>query len=174
MNGYQEREMLTVQRVARFMCRRTNVGRRITRHDLARAVSTEELPISAARITALIPKIEIAVADIGAERAQELWLARPTKFNDYGLAVTSIPFDAMLGAIQRQKNNVARASKDSLDGANLQRLTRCGDREVERQSQRFYDSLTLLVSQWDRQEEAVYALEEALLSSWHELPWIKG
>lgn len=153
MTGYHEMQAKQVRRIMRVLLRPGY--RPMTQAALARAASSPTVPITAAHIRALTPLIEHAA------RAADRYYNRPV-FGSYRISLSTQPYAAARSAIQRWRHIVGRALNDTDLGASLPALTTCGDREIERLSQRFTDGYHALIDAHRRVEADINALVDRL------------
>jgi hypothetical protein len=160
------------RKIADFLCRPENVGKRIKRDALASRLSTATVTFSPASVTALWPLVEVYVREIGAERGLAFYANRPTYKSGYAVAVTTTPHAAMRAAVEREKNVVSRLSKDLTEGSILYALAECGERHIERRAQRRIDRSEMYLDAYKRHEADLDALIADIDAMWADLEWI--
>jgi hypothetical protein len=137
VNAYRDMQERQVARIIGVLLR---PGQRpLTQVQLARMASSKKVPVSAAHIRALTPLLEREAQKVGR------YYNRPI-YGSYRVSVSKLPLAAARSMVSRWRNVVSRARNDAELGATLAMLTRCGDREIERIAQRFYDTYLDLVS----------------------------
>lgn len=168
---YTTETLRRVDAIADLLCKRSNIGKRITRTKLAALVSTPTMRVNAQHVTVLFPEITKRVAEIAEERGETLYVNRPIQKTGYSIAVTRKPYVAVLSHYTREKGILTMLRNDQ-DDHTLRAMMFSGDRDVERYSTRVLDRGQDYIVSFERSEADIDMMIDSILSEWRDLPVI--
>lgn len=119
MSTYAEQQDERVRRIAEYLTRPGHINKGLNRKALAKRITKPDLVIDSHHITALWPRVQALVADIGDAQGCPLFAVRPIGRWKYMCAATTLPLYAAYQQAKRDRYIVSMMLNDQIGGIDL-------------------------------------------------------